>query len=52
MKTFAKTALATAAASVVLGGIAYADHLNIDVDGATIEDGSIVFPSVKIDQDG
>ena len=33
-------------------GFAYADHLNIDVEGAKIEDGAIVFPSVLIDKDG
>lgn len=33
-------------------GFAHADHLNIDVEGAMIEDGAIVFPSVLIDQDG
>lgn len=33
-------------------GIAHADHLNIDVDGAKIENGAIVFPSVRIDKDG
>ncbi|WP_099868089.1 DUF7282 domain-containing protein [Pararhizobium haloflavum] len=52
MRTFMKTILAAATASLAVGGIAYADHLNIDVDGATIEDGAVVFPSVKIDQDG
>lgn len=52
MKTFTKTALAAAAASLAMGGLAYADHLNIDVEGATIEDGAVVFPSVKIDKDG
>lgn len=52
MKLFTKTALAAAAASVFMSGVAYADHLNIDIDGATIEDGALVFPSVKIDMDG
>lgn len=52
MRTFTKTALVAATASLMMSGVSYADHLNIDVDGATIEDGAVVFPSVKIDQDG
>lgn len=45
-----KIALVTAIAAVP--GVAHADHLNIDVEGATIEGNSVVFPSVKIDKDG
>jgi hypothetical protein len=40
------------AIAVAGAGAAYADHLNIDVDNATIVDGAIVFPSVLIDKDG
>lgn len=32
--------------------VAHADHLDIDVEGATIEGNSVVFPAVKIDKDG
>lgn len=52
MKTFASVAFGVAAASLALSTPALADHLNIDVEGATIEDGAIVFPAVKIDKDG
>lgn len=52
MNKFAKMSIVAATAAVAGAGIAYADHLNIDVDGATIEDGAIVFPSVLIDKDG
>ncbi|MBL0933223.1 hypothetical protein [Aliihoeflea sp. 2WW] len=45
-----KIALVTAIAAVP--AVAHADHLNIDVEGATIEGNSVVFPSVKIDKDG
>lgn len=45
-----KIALVTAIAAVP--AVAYADHLNIDVEGATIEGNSVVFPAVKIDKDG
>ncbi|MCO6388931.1 MULTISPECIES: hypothetical protein [unclassified Aliihoeflea] len=45
-----KIALVTAIAAVP--AVAHADHLNIDVEGATIEGNSVVFPAVKIDQDG
>ena len=41
--------LAIAASSA---GYAYADHLAIDVENAKIEDGAVVFPSVRIDKDG
>lgn len=40
------------AASIGFIGAAQADHLNIDVKAATVKDGTIVFPSVKIDKDG
>lgn len=45
-----KIALVTAIAAVP--AVAHADHLNIDVEGATIEGNSVVFPAVKIDKDG
>ncbi|HEV7291863.1 MAG TPA: hypothetical protein VGN79_06040 [Devosia sp.] len=46
--------LAMGLVAITLAGTtpSFADHLNIDVDGATIEDGAFVFPAVKIDQDG
>ncbi|HEV7291315.1 MAG TPA: hypothetical protein VGN79_03260 [Devosia sp.] len=46
--------LAAGIAVVTLAGTthSYADHLNIDVDAATIENGAFVFPSLKIDKDG
>ena len=50
MNLFLKAALATS--FLVIPGIAHADHLNIDVDGAMIEGTSVVFPAVKIDKDG
>jgi uncharacterized protein (DUF2141 family) len=31
---------------------AFADHVNVTVDGVAAKDGSITFPSVKIDKDG
>lgn len=43
------TALALAAAT---GGAALADHLDIMTEGAGVTDGGVVFPAVKIDQDG
>lgn len=48
------TKLAAGLILVSLAGTtySYADHLNIDVDAASIEDGAIVFPAVKIDKDG
>lgn len=45
-----KIALATTIAAIP--AVAHADHLNIDVEGATIEGNSVVFPAVKIDKDG
>lgn len=51
MKTFRIAALA-ATAAIAVTGAAKADHLNIDTEGAMIEDGALVFPSVKIDKDG
>ncbi|MCO6389375.1 hypothetical protein [Aliihoeflea sp. 40Bstr573] len=45
-----KIALVTAIAA--MPAVAHADHLNIDVEGATIEGNSVVFPAVKIDKDG
>lgn len=51
MQRFNFLALA-ATATVAAAGVAQAEHLNIDVDGATIEGESVVFPSVLIDQDG
>lgn len=51
MKKLASAAF-IAAASASLATVAHADHLNIDVEGAKIEDGAIVFPSVLTDMDG
>ena len=51
MKSPATIALGLAV-SIAASGYAYADHLNIDVEGAKIEGDSIVFPAVKIDKDG
>ncbi len=51
MPKFMSLALA-AATTVAAAGIAQADHLNIDVAGATIDGDAVVFPSVLIDQDG
>jgi hypothetical protein len=45
-----KIALVTAITAIP--AVAHADHLNIDVEGATIEGNSVVFPAVKIDKDG
>lgn len=48
-----KSVAALAAVALLgIGGVAYADHLNIDVEGAMIEGESIVFPSVKTDKAG
>jgi hypothetical protein len=52
MTRFPILACGIAAVTLASVGIARADHLNIDVEGATIEEDAIVFPSVKIDQDG
>ncbi|WP_421929102.1 DUF7282 domain-containing protein [Neoaquamicrobium sediminum] len=46
------TIAAAVAIAVSSTSVALADHLNIDVDGAKIENGAIVFPSVLIDKDG
>lgn len=51
MPKFTSLALA-AATTVAAAGIAQADHLNIDVAGATIDGDAVEFPSVLIDQDG
>jgi uncharacterized protein (DUF2141 family) len=46
------------AVAVLLGGTlnltspALADHVNVEVDGATLADGTLTFPSVLIDKDG
>lgn len=51
MKSYAPIAFGIAAA-VMSAGAAQADHLNIDVKAAKIENGAIVFPTVKIDKPG
>lgn len=52
MTRFAQSAFGVAAALLASAGIASADHLNIDVEGAMIEGDAVVFSSVLIDQDG
>lgn len=47
------TAAATLVAALAAGsGIALADHVNVAVEGVTAADGSVTFPSVRIDKDG
>lgn len=41
-----------AAAALAAAGPAHADHLDITTDGARVEGGNLVFPSVRIDMDG
>lgn len=45
-------AAAIGIAAIAFSGAARADHLNIDVKAATVKDGAIMFPSVRIDKDG
>lgn len=52
MNRYTTIALGVAAATAAFSSAAYADHLNIDVEGAVIEGDAIVFPSILIDQDG
>ena len=47
-RTFAAAFVGFAA----VAGAASADHLNITTEGAMAQDGSVVFPDVKIDKDG
>jgi hypothetical protein len=50
MKTFAIAAAGLICA--ISTGAAFADHLNIDAKGATIQGDTVVFPSVRVDKDG
>ncbi len=47
-----RTFAAAVAAFAAWGGAASADHLNITTEGAMVQDGSVVFPNVLIDQNG
>ncbi|CAD5271168.1 conserved exported hypothetical protein [Bosea sp. 62] len=50
-----KTLIAAAGMAIavtVFSVAAKADHLNIDVKAASVKDGAIMFPSVRIDKDG
>ena len=52
MKKSTIAAAALVAATLASTGLARAEHLNIAVDGATVDGDAIVFPSVLIDMDG
>jgi hypothetical protein len=43
---------ALAVTASLAAGAALADHLNIATEGARVEAGSVVFPMIRIDQDG
>ena len=47
-----KIALAAGAAVLAVAGAAYAGHLNIDAENATMDGNSVTFPSVQIDKNG